>query len=70
MRNLHIVGPAAPPSPLIERGVEIDALRAAVRAGSGLDDHDTAVMNRGLEGLKLGGALDQARLSGGRSDEL
>ena len=36
MRNLHIVGTTAVSPPLIERGVELDALRAAVRAGSGV----------------------------------
>src|SRR4051794_41815525 len=36
MRTLHIVGTTAVPPPLIERGVELDALRAAVRAGSGV----------------------------------
>src|SRR4051794_28667945 len=36
MRNLHIVESPIAPAPLIERTVELDALRAAVCAGSGV----------------------------------
>src|SRR4051812_1756711 len=36
MRKLHLVEPLTTPSPLIERALELDALRAAVRGGSGV----------------------------------
>jgi len=36
MRTLHLVESPTTPSPLIERAVELDALRAAVRGGGGV----------------------------------
>jgi hypothetical protein len=36
MRNLHLVEAPVAPAPLIERSLELDALRAAVRGGSGV----------------------------------
>src|SRR5262245_45580456 len=54
MRTLHLVESHPTPSPLIERDLELDALRAAVRGGGGV------VVLEATAGLGKTALLEQA----------